>query len=328
MNNTTSALSTNTSSQDLQLLKSLSLSFILWIICGLTNVTASLLTLIIFIKFKPMNKETRILMLQISVNEFIGSILFTLSAMYHLVHILYDSPETNSPWICYLYCGYDIFIIQSLNLFSLILSLERFVLILFPNAFKDRCKRLIYYLCGAGWLGGLLYFAVSFVDISTEITVPICILRFSLGNTFFNVVNNYISLIHGTLTVIIYLLLMIILRCQAFHISNSGSNLAEIKERMNNTVTKSLMAIAIVHLLTFTFGAFGNSIVSPFILKGAIAGPYFACLFHVGGIVDFPIYYIFQKKFRFGCQSLVKDIFTQLHSNTVEPIHITGPFDR
>lgn len=300
-------------------------SFILWICIGFANSLASLCNTYIFLVWKPMQKDTSLLVVQMSVVELAGGIILMSIGCFHTYSAIMDVPETRKMIDCWLIVCWDMLTETFIGIVYLELSFDRFVAAIFPIAYQNRTKHYVLILSIISWSFAIaIYFCSLIAVLTSNIYVPICLLRYSLGILYFSICS-YTNLILSIAAVICYLLIIIILKCQVRYIAKRGGNVGEVKKRMESKVSKALALSAVAHLLTFTTAALGVQLVTyllPF--NGGTFGPFFNTFYHFGSLTSLPIYFLFQKAFRTGLKHLMKNLFTfkwsMLTNSAVHPV--------
>lgn len=255
-----------------------------------------------------MQRDTLLLTVEMFIMELCGSILHTILGCYHLFYSISTSPESRSMFDCWLMICWDLIFLSVIGIIYLELSFDRFYAAVFPINYQSRSKYYLYILSAVAWAVALLMFLFSLLAISfdDDVAVPLCILRYGLGLTYFSVFScTMIFLSFMSLT--LYVTTVIILKVQIRLILKRGGNVLDVKRRMNSKVTKALATSACAHLLTFTTAATGTQLVTYFLpYDGASYGPLFKTFYHFGGITCLPIYCIFQRQFRLGFIHLVE----------------------
>lgn len=299
----------NITAQHLALLKSLTTAFWFWILFGTLNVFASICIIYISIVWKPMQRDTMLLVLEMSIMELIGGLINASTGAFHIHMSLSDQAESRSAFECWLIVSWDILTASVIVVIYFELSFDRFYAAIFPAKYKNRSKYCAYCLLVLPWLFGILIFFLSLNAVLTNNTLTsICIPRFAVNLSFFT---GYSCSMIGisVLAYVMYIVVVVLLKFQVRKVARTGGNVAEVKQRLNNKVTKSMAVSALAHLLTFSTASSGTLIVTYFApLQGAPYGPYFYMFYHFGSITCLPIFYFFQEKFHQGVNTTFKKL--------------------
>lgn len=307
-------ISTNTSletqaMESLNLLKLNTAGFVSWIVVGTFNLIFALLTLIILHVWKPLHSDTHVFVRNLMAAEIGNSLSFVSPAVYHLNNINYDIPEIVIQWKCFLICVIGVISTIASGTFYVVISVDRFFGAVFPILFKTRHHLYTRIVSATVWVIIISFTVLGNMSVYTNsVIIPACFGRLALTDKFLYYENIY-NITVSVGSVAIYFILILFLRIQLLLAQKyGGGNITNIKNAMNNRLTKCLAFVAVLHLITFFSSSIILTIFSNFYLKGSQYGLSFNFLYLFGGTIYFLVSFVFQKDFRNGCKNLKKYI--------------------
>lgn len=327
MNSTNQTSLTMMNEISLSLMKEQTFAYVLWVVSGTTNALTSIFTMAVIMVWKPLRTDTQMLVANAAFAEIVGGLTLAVAGCYHLFSISHAYPETTVKKNCYLKFGIIFFCIQESAFFYLAISVDRFLASIFPHFYNNRSKIYVILKCIVFWLVPSILFACTFLELDEKAFIPICLVRAATGDTIYFIYNNLLFTV-STTTVLIYVLTLLILKYQisvAVTSNNSNSNISEIKRRMHNKATITLLITAVLQLVTFTTSTLGSVVLTNYTYKGTTYGPYLSILYFMGGMQLFVIYFLRQKKFRDGFQYTIQLMKTKLKITKIPiPININN----
>lgn len=281
--------------------------YIAWIIFGSLNSLAAFTTIVTIALWKPLHTDTQILAANLAFTEILSGLSFTAAGCYHLMNIAYGLPETQTQKSCYLKVFMHYWSCHSSAFLYLGISIDRFMAAIYPILYKNRNKRYsIYMVLGFLAIPSLISF-FSFFDLSDKNIIPVCLARAAISDTFYNI-QTYSLMTVSTASFVIYCLNLTILRLQLLLNSFTTGNVAAVRSRLHNKVTRALGFSAALHLVTVTTSSYGTIVLTSLVFRGSLYGPYLAVLLFLGGIISFTFYTICQKQFRSGLRAVLRSI--------------------
>lgn len=150
-------------------------------------------------------------------------------------------------------------------------------------------------------------YAPSYLDQFPTPLLPVCLARAAPG-TFWLPFNLYYSITLNTLPVFIYgaIVYSLIVEYRKAAKSNQSNNVADIKKRMSEKVTRALVFAAIWHVFTLLASAIVLAALDGLPYHGSLVGPYFAALAYNNGLAYFISNIVFVTNYRKMCLKLIR----------------------
>lgn len=300
--------STNLSLPELSLsiLNSQMVAYALWIVIGFFNVVTSILTLVVFVMWKPLHTHTQVFAGNLAVCEICGSLSLIAPAIEHLYNYYSQINEIMPKRLCFPRIVWQLLFLNLLTHFHIMLSVDRFLAAIVPIFYKSRTRLYSTLSCITIWIISIGFTFSVYLDVSKSETMLVCLTRYIAGEIFVTIVISYFVLI-SILSVCIYLLIGIILKWQIYKAQQIDANFAEMKTRMRNRINGSLLLNAFIHFITYTSSCICSWLLSNIAITNAvIIAPYSTIMYSFGGISTFTVYYCCQQQFRSGCRFLWK----------------------
>lgn len=288
-------------------------AYTLWVVLGLVDAFISILTIAIIIVWKPLHTDTQVLVAHLSASEALSGISYCCTGCYHLFNIVKGYPETTTQANCYQYIFTHIFsrILSAFYYFGI--SIDCFFAVIFPMFYKKRSKKYAIYSSIVYWSVTIVLFTWSCFSASSQIYIPICIVRSALSDSYYRMYNKLLIVLY-TVTVSVYCLIAVIMKYQIMILGHNHVNVTELRKRIRSKVMVILALIAVVHFVIYNGGSLVSLYLSTLPNRGTIYSPYIGSSYFVGGILSSFTYLVRQKDFYDGFIHFVKLVKVKLSS--------------
>lgn len=251
INNTTSETSSLAELSFELLRQNLSSGLPIIFLC-LMNLTICIAMFCMISRSEFFNSQTFAYVKLFCINDLLFSVYEFFVVTTHLIYLIMGKPELISQRNCYYLIGFTLFFWRNNEILSLLISIDRMKSTIRPSVDNSFVLSAVFIVKMLAILGfSVVVHVVSMFDNFDDKVLPLCTTTDAMGSKFKNAIPLFNSFI-GLLTCIVYIVVLIYIRCKLRKIepsNNSQNSLAEKQKITGRRISMRLAFLAFVHFV-------------------------------------------------------------------------------